>query len=173
MRQRGCWPGDGSGIRFRAAARTRGPPPVQAGPGEPPPSSPATGPPTRPATCARTAPARMSGDVGHFRRGVRGPLCACRASWHRVCPSALCVNRDQHADDVLDADTPLSGRPSTVRNRRGNGQMTPPRLHGTNVGRCHRRRPLCRTLNWLQPAEPVEQVSGKDIPCTPFDHVCD
>jgi hypothetical protein len=27
------------------------------------------------------------------------------------------VNRGRHADDVLDADTPLAGRPSTVRSR--------------------------------------------------------
>ena len=27
------------------------------------------------------------------------------------------VNRGRHADDVLDADTPLTGRPSSVRNR--------------------------------------------------------
>ena len=27
------------------------------------------------------------------------------------------VNRGRHADNVLDADTPLAGRPSTVRNR--------------------------------------------------------
>ena len=72
------------------------------------------------------------------------------------------VDRNLHADDVLDTDTPRAGRPSTVRNRhvrrvgrlaafyaampsttvRGTigstaqqGQMTQPRLHGTNPPR--------------------------------------
>ena len=58
-----------------------------------------------------------------LRRGVRDPWCACPPSWHRAvsCPSALvetpairAVNRGPHADDALDADTRLAGRPSTV-----------------------------------------------------------
>lgn len=68
------------------------------------------------------------------------------------------MKRGRHVDDVLDAGTPLAGRPSTVRNRRYRpvgtwralyvampsttvpggtirstaqyGQMTQPRLHG-------------------------------------------
>src|ERR1039457_3023160 len=45
-----------------------------------------------------------------------GP-CVARRRWWR-CPVIRAVNRGPHADKVLDADTRLAGRPSTVQNGR-------------------------------------------------------
>ena len=116
------------GIRFRAAAVTWRPPQPNILPGD----GNARG--ARHTHQEGTGPHKRSRRPR--RRGVRNPPCACRASWHRAvsCPSALvepavmrAMDRSQHTDDMVDADTPLAGRPSTVPNRldRPVGKMAP------------------------------------------------
>ena len=156
MRQRGCWPGDGSGIGFRAAARTRPQDPVSPAilPGDAARHMHQDG--TRPNERRHRPPpawrlrsmARLLGAMAPGRDlllGVGGEA-----------PLKRAVNRGRHADNVFDAgvlcgdalnDCPPAHQASSnphrgnnrrecrrgTRLRRGHGQMTQPRLTGSDT----------------------------------------